>query len=730
MSDPAALATEIRRHEALYRAGTPEIPDSAFDDLVRRYHAAADAAGIPAAERVDATPGDDRTEGFAKVRHRVPSLSLEKAATWPEALVDGADQPAATLTGILADPDRRDERKRQALGQLWAWGERLGDPAALAVTVEPKIDGISAGFTYDGGRLVLAATRGDGIEGDDITAQVLAAGAVPATVAAGGRFEVRGELYLPQAAFAALNRRLEEAGDEPLANPRNGCAGLMKRKDPSALAGTGVRAFLYHVAWAEDVELPGSQWERTRWLAGLGFAVHPDIVRARDLAAAYAHCLDLGHRRHDLDHAIDGMVIKLDDCGRWDGLGATEHHPRWAIAYKFPPERRPTRLLDVVVQVGKTGRITPVAVLDPVLLAGTTVSRASLHHFGEVARKDIRIGDTVLVEKAGEIIPQVVAVVPEARPADARIPQPPTECPSCGGPVVAETGPDGALSHRCPNPLCPAQVRARLVHFAGRSAMDIRGLGGAVVDQLLAAGLVRGPADLYALTAEQLAPLAMEPDARGAQRTFGPKNAAKLVEGLAASRERGLARVLTGLSVPRLGEKLAADLAARFTTWTALLAFARAYLAEDRTAVLAVIKKKTKVIEEERAALGVVPIDGVDADTAGPVFRDLTAPGLTALMDTLANAGVRLDQPRSEVRAVAGISGRTFVLTGTFPGLERSAVEARITAAGGTCTGSVSKRTSVVVAGADAGSKLSKAQELGIPVWAPGDLLALLDGSG
>ncbi|MFM2091069.1 MAG: ligase, nad-dependent, partial [Planctomycetota bacterium] len=589
--------------------------------------------------------------------------------------------------------------------------------------VEPKIDGISAGFTYDGGRLVLAATRGDGTEGDDITAQVLASGAVPATVAAPGRFEVRGELYLPQTAFAALNRRLEEAGDEPLANPRNACAGLMKRKDPSALAGTGVRAFLYHVAWAEGVDLPGSQWERTRWLAGLGFAVHPDILHAQGIGTAYGLCLDLGRRRHELDHAIDGMVIKLDDASRWDQLGATEHHPRWAIAYKFPPERRPTRLLDVVVQVGKTGRITPVAVLEPVLLAGTTVARASLHHFGEVARKDIRIGDTVLVEKAGEIIPQVVAVVAAARPADARIPEPPTACPSCAGPVAAETGPDGALSHRCPNPTCPAQVRARLVHFAGRSAMDIRGLGGAVVDQLLAAALVRGPADLFALTAEQLAPLAMEPDARGAQRTFGPKNAAKLVEALAACRDRGLARVLTGLSVPRLGEKLATDLAARFGSWTGLLAFARAYLAGDRAAVLAVMKKKTKAIDEERAALGVIPIDGVDADTADPVFRDLTAPGLITLMDALAAAGLRLDQPRSEVRAVDGIAGRTFVLTGTFPGMERSAAEALIAAAGGTCAGSVSKRTAVVVAGEAAGSKLAKAQELGIPVWTPQELL-------
>jgi DNA ligase (NAD+) len=260
--------------------------------------------------------------------------------------------------------------------------------------------------------------------------------------------------------------------------------------------------------------------------------------------------------------------------------------------------------------------------------------------------------------------------------------------------------------------------------------MDIRGLGGAVVDQLLAAGLVRGPADLYDLTADQLAPLAMEPDARGAQRTFGPKNAAKLVEGLAASRDRGLARVLTGLSVSRLGEKLAADLAARFTTWADLLAFARAYLTGDRAAVLAVTKKKTKAVEEERAALGVVAIDGVDTDTADPVFRDLTAPGLVALMESLAAAGVRLDQPRSEIRTVAGIAGRTFVLTGSFPGMERAAVEARITAAGGICTGSVSKRTSVVVAGADAGSKLTKAQELGIPVWAPADLLALLDGPG
>ncbi|MBA2481072.1 MAG: NAD-dependent DNA ligase LigA [Planctomycetes bacterium] len=752
LEDARALADRLRHHDELYyRTAQPEVSDAEYDALRDRYLALADELAIPEAERYGRKPGDDHTVGFQTVRHRVPMLSLEKAATDPGHLEDGRDLPPDRV------PAERAARGGTALGRLEQWERRvrkdldLAAQASLPLVVEPKIDGISVSLIYADGRLAQAATRGNGVEGDVITAQVLASGAVPQTVRVRGSFEIRGELYLPRAEFERLNARLTADGDRPLVNPRNGCAGLMKRKDAEALRGIGVRSFLYSMPWHEGMRLPGSHWERLQWISEHGFAVHPGAQRVDGIAAAYRHCLAYADVRPTLDHDIDGMVVKLDDSSAWAGLGETEHHPKWGIAYKFPPERVATQLIGVTVQVGKSGRLTPVAELTPVFVAGSTVSRASLHNFAELAAKDVRIGDTVLIEKAGEIIPQVVRVDLTRRPRGARAVPWPSVCPVCDSAVVVErhTDPTGreAVLHYCPNPACAAQVRERLRHFASRAAMDIQGLGAAVVDKLVERDLATRPDHLYSLTEDQLAPIEMEVASNGVQRSLGPKNAANLLRALQDSRTRGLARVLVGLAVHDLGEKLSEDFARRFANWDELVSFARAYLRDEPRAALAVRKnlKRERLLAYARglgldvpenatkerlaeliAQNGIQPLAGIDDTTADVVFRELTAPTVEAVVAGLAAAGVSLAALAQPTVAVAGVAGKTFVLTGTMPTWKRPEAEALIKAAGGKCSGSVSSKTDYVVAGEDAGSKLAKAQELGVVVIDEAGLRALL----
>jgi DNA ligase (NAD+) len=661
-TDLDRLAAELARHdESYYRKAEPELSDAEYDALRERHDILARELGLPEWQQ---TPGDDRSEGFAKVRHRVPMLSLEKASEGEEG---GA---AAKLAAWEA-------RTRKAL--------ELPADRILDLLVEPKIDGVSVSLTYRDGRLTQAVSRGDGVEGDDITAQVRASGAVPLTVSAAGAFETRGELYLPQAAFERLRAGAVAAGGRQLANPRNACAGLIKRKDAATLGGLGLAAFVYHLAWSEGLAEPMTQAGVLAWLAGLGFPVNPDALVEHGAAAAAARCAAYAERRSSLDHAIDGMVLKLDDRRLQAQLGATEHHPKWGIAWKFPPERRPTVLREIIVQVGKSGKLTPVAVLDPVQLAGTTVSRASLHNFPEIARKDVRIGDTVLVEKAGEIIPQVVAVVLKARPAEALPVLPPSVCPACGSPPVVDE-----VFITCPNPACPAQVRERLRHFASRGAMDIEGLGEAVVDQVVTHCGVRSPADLFRLGAAQLA---------GLER-MGEKSAANLLAGLQAAKGRGLARVLAGLALSHVGEKLSEDLAVRFGSIERLLA----------------ISDPAELIH----------LDGVAERTAGIVLAQLASPALRQLFADLSSVGVVLEHRGEIMRQVAGVAGKTFVLTGTLPTLTRPEAERLIKAAGGKTGSSVSKKTDYVVAGTEAGSKLEKAQQLGVTILDETALRALI----
>jgi DNA ligase (NAD+) len=681
------LTQQIRYHEAAYRAGAPEITDASFDDLVDRYQELAEQLGVDAAERLDVQPGQDHTAGFETVEHRVPMLSLEKLS-----------------------PNRRDSsgEPMPLSDQLAAWFRRRRkelEVEQLSIIVEPKVDGISVSLFYADGMLRRAVTRGDGRKGDVITKQVTQLGTVPTKLKRSGKgeLEIRGELYWPLTEFARFNATLEK----PLINPRNGCAGMMKRKDPVGLDETGIRAFFYQIAWNDGVKLPSTQRETLQWLSNRGAEVYlSEVFQTVSEEDALQYCEDYQARRGALDYDIDGMVIKLDDLGLYARLGATGHHPHWAIAYKFPPERKPTRLLDIEVSVGKSGKLTPVAILEPVFVSGTTVSRASLHNFVELERKDVRVGDTVLVEKAGEIIPQVVEVDKSKRKRGAKRFVVPHACPTCGTEAVSEE-----IFVYCPNPKCPDQVRERLRHFASRQAMDIDGMGEVLVDQVVDKLGVRSPDDLFRLEVDALA---------GLDR-MGQKSAERVKAGLEAAKERGLARVLNGLAIRHVGETMAEDLAAYFKTADVLLEFAARYMAEDEEVVETVAPAKSS----ERGA-----IEGLARKSADSIFHELDTPAVREVFSGLADVGVMLSVRAADVREVANVAGKTFVLTGTLPTLQRTEATKRIKAAGGKVSGSVSKKTDYVVVGDDPGSKHDKAQSLGVDIIDEAALLDLLSDAG
>jgi DNA ligase (NAD+) len=659
------LRAAIRQHDELYyRKAQPEIADADYDALKREL---ADLERqnpeLFSAESPTARVGDDRLEGFQPYRHRQPMQSLDN--TYSEAELRAFDQ-----------------RLRRIFGEV-----------PLAYVVEPKIDGIAVSVTYERGRLVRAVTRGDGVEGDDITANALTIASLPRELTGSGHpetVEIRGEIYMTLAEFRRLNQAREEAGLETFANPRNLTAGTVKLLDPAEVAKRPLQIVLYGLGFCPE-PVVAAQSALHEVLRGWGLPTVERFWHAEGIDATWAAIAELDRMRSGFAYATDGAVVKLDDLARQKEAGSTSKAPRWAIAYKFAPERAATVLRAITIQVGRTGVLTPVAELTAVQLAGTTVSRATLHNEDEIARKDIRVGDTVLVEKAGEIIPAVIAVDLDRRPAESEPYRFPDHCPECGTPTIRL--PD-EVAWRCPNLSCPAQVRRRIEHFAAKHCMDIEGLGEAVVDQLVTRGFVRTIADVYRLQHDQLASL----------EKFAEKSAQNLARGIDASRRADLWRLVHGLGIPGVGVSSAKDLAAHFRSMGAL-----ATATED----------------------DLLAISGVGEKTARGIRAFFNEPANRILVEELHELGVEPTPPPAPPKGgAANLAGKTFVLTGTLPTMTREEATARIEAAGGKVSGSVSKKTSYVVAGTEAGSKLEKAQNLGVPVLDEAQFLALLAGGG
>lgn len=645
----AWLRAEIARHNDLYyEKASPEIGDPEFDALLREL-AAIEAANPHLADPSSPTRkvGGRPLAQFEPARHEIPMQSLDN--TYSEAEV------AAFVS-------------RTAKG--------LGDES-FALTVEPKVDGVAISVLYVDGKLERAATRGDGVTGDNVTRSIGTVGGIPleARGLPKGRVEIRGEIFMPRDQFARLNAARDEEGLEAFANPRNAAAGSLKLLDPRIVATRGLEALFYGFgAFPEGVVKTG--FEFVELLRDCGFAVPEKLWRVGGVGEVLEAIHELGGLRHGFAYETDGAVLKVDALAQRAALGATSKAPRWAIAFKYEPERAETRLRDVTVQVGRTGVLTPVAELEPVVVAGSRVSRATLHNEEEIRRKDLRIGDRVLVEKAGEVIPAVVAVLREKRDGTEREFAMPGTCPSCGGPVMRE---EGQVALRCTNPSCPAQLQRSLEHFAARGAMDIEGLGESVIAQLLAAGLVDGIPAIYSLRADDV----------GALDRMGPKSAANLVAAIEASKSRTLWRLVFGLGVPHVGAVAARKLASRFGTMEGLAA------------------------ASEEALTAVDDIGEVMARSIRTWFAN---PKVGALLEGLRAAGVGMAESAPEVPAADGpLAGTTWVLTGTL-GVPREEAAAAIRAAGGVVTGSVSKKTTHLLAGRDAGGKLDKASALGIKI--------------
>jgi DNA ligase (NAD+) len=650
----AALREEIRRHEHLYYAlDRPEISDQEYDALERQLrelekeHPDLVTPDSPT-QRVGERPSDE----FPTFVHRVPMLSLDN--TYSE--------------GELREFEQRIFRV-------------LGGEREIAYTAELKIDGLSVALHYEDGRLVRAVTRGDGVRGDDVTPNARAIRAVPLVLRGEGvpaELEARGEVYLPRTRFEAINLEREEAEEEPFANPRNAAAGTMKSLDPRVVAARGLDVFLYSIAQVRGGLPARGQWEALERLRGWGLRTNPAARRCRGLAEVLAFVEHWREARGSLEYDIDGVVVKVDEFALQQELGFTSKFPRWAIAYKYPALQAATVVDAIEVQVGRTGKLTPVAHLAPVALAGATVSRATLHNEEEIARKDVRVGDTVLIERGGEVIPKVVRVVAEKRPPGAAPWTPPAVCPSCGSPVVR---PEGEVDRRCLNASCPAQLEERLKHYARREAMDVEGLGDVVVHELHERGLVRDYADLYALKLADLAPIFAPKAKRGDSLA-----ATNLLAALEASKSRELRRLLFGLGIRHVGERVAQLLARRFRSIDALA---------------------------EATVEAIDDVPEIGPTVAASVQEWLADEGNRRLVARLKEAGLRVaDEPAPP--SSSALQGKQFVLTGSLGSMTRDEAKAAIEGRGGRVTSSVSKKTSYVVVGADAGSKLDKARELGV----------------
>ena len=676
MTDPQERLAELRalvaHHNRLYHElDAPELPDGDFDALARELGAL--EAEYPE-YAVPGSPtqavGGTASTAFAPVTHAEPMASLDNAM----------------------DAD-----------ELRAWADRLArglDGASPTYVAELKIDGLAMSLRYEAGALVQAATRGDGRVGEDVTANVRTIADIPhhLTEPGGGMpavVEVRGEVYMSTAVFDDLNREYEAAGEQPLVNPRNAAAGSLRQKDPAATARRRLSFWAYQLG--QVVGGPGFDTHRRTidFIGEIGFPVNPEIRSFESIEEVAAFCLDRQEHRHDLAYEIDGVVVKVDDLAQREVLGSTSRAPRWAIAYKFPPEERTTVLRDILVSVGRTGRATPFAVLEPVFVGGSTVAMATLHNQDQVAAKDVRPGDTVIVRKAGDVIPEVVGPVLSLRPDGVEPWRFPTHCPACGNPLVR---PEGEADTRCVAPDCPAQRDQKVAYWASRGAMDIEGLGEQMVEKLTAAGLVRDSADLYSLTVDQLVEL----------ERVGETSATNLIAEIDKSRRRPLPRLLTALGVRHLGPAASQALAAEFHT-----------LDEIR----------------ERSAEELAAVDGVGTVIATTVSEWLRLEANQAFLDRLHAAGLNFGDPEAATRAAQEreaieqtLQGRAVVVTGTVPDHTRESAAEAIVMRGGTSPGSVSKKTFALVVGEGAGaSKLTKAEANGTPV-VPADRFAdLLD---
>ena len=673
-----ALRTLIRHHEERYYIhNAPEISDEEFDRLVHELERLeADNPDLVTPDSPTQRVAGRPVEGFPTVAHLVPMLSLDNAYN---------------------DDELRafDERVRKGAGT---------PDTQVAYVAELKIDGLSIALTYEDGRLVRGATRGDGVRGEDVTANVRTIRAIPLTLKepVPGRIEVRGEVFLPRTQFERINREREEAGEPLFQNARNSAAGTMRNLDPALVVKRRLSAFTYQIVSAPTGGAPheaptGPQASVTthaqtlRAIRAWGLPVEPHWRRCESIDEVIAFCGEWADARRALEFETDGVVIKVDDLALRQRLGTTAKFPRWATAFKFPAQQAHTKLLQIAVNVGRTGANTPYAVLEPVFVAGSTISMATLHNAEDIARKDLREGDTVVIEKAGDVIPRVVAPILSLRPPDSQPWVMPTTCAACGSALARD---EEEVVWRCENTSCPARLRRSLEHFASRSAMNIEGLGESLVDQLIEQALVKDFGDLYHLTAEQLEALVVAPrdpkSDRAVPRKLG-KVGRNVFEQIARSRQNDLSRLVYGLGVRHIGEKAASTLARHLRTMTAIL-------------------------DAPLEALQQIPEIGPVLAASVRAFAD--EPHNRALVEKLAAAGVNMQsqQPVPDVETPGVLTGKTFVLTGTLPSMTREEATKIIEELGGKVAGSVSKKTAYVVAGDEAGSKLQKAQQLGIPV--------------
>ena len=664
------LRGEIERHNRLYYLeAKPEIPDRDYDRLMRELVDLEKAfSELITPDSPSRRVGGAPLEKFRTIEHKVPMLSLDN--TYSREELQDFDGRVAKVLGV----------------------------GKFDYFVEEKIDGVSIALVYEKGMLVLGATRGDGRYGDDITGNIKTLGSIPLRIpAAGSAFkgpipellEVRGEAYISKDQFEKINREKEKNGEELFANPRNACAGSLKLLDPKLVAKRKLTAFIHGLARFDGKNPPASQSGAMDLLRELGFKVIPDAKECKDMGQVFDVIDAIEKNRAGLQYDIDGVVVKVDRFEDQKSLGMTSKSPRWMIAYKYAAEQAETVLEDIKIQVGRTGVLTPVAVLTPVQLAGTTVSRASLHNQDEIERLDARIGDHVFIEKSGEIIPQVISVDLEKRKGSPPKFIFPKDCPACGE-KAGKYGEEVAI--RCLNPLCPAQLKGALKHFAGREAMDIENLGVSIIDQLVEKGLIKDLADLYRLKQKDLEEL----------DRMGEKSARNLIDGIAQSKKRPIQRLIFGLGILDVGVHTAFILAEKFGSIEAL----------------------------SKAAPGALEsIREVGPVTAGSVAHFFRQESTKKILKKLEDAGVQMDI----VEKIAGdnpLRGKTVVLTGTLEKIERSAAEALLRSLGAHPSGSVSKKTDILVAGPGAGAKLTKAQELGITIWDEGQFLGSLRESG